>query len=162
MPSVGEKTHAPPRIRSKSLLQLCNMAVSRRFYEEVAYAAVRFGRVPKREKAKMVEEMQRTSAQSQLDALAVQFENEADAIERIAAAFTLLCGTIESCIVPVPAGRCPLQFHSYLTAIKGVVDFANTIPGFLCLAQSDRIQLLKVGSFTTLFLVYFRYHKVLL
>ncbi|VDL71636.1 unnamed protein product, partial [Nippostrongylus brasiliensis] len=55
--------------------------------------AVRFGRVPKREKAKMVEEMQRTSAQSQLDALAVQFENEADAIERIAAAFTLLCST---------------------------------------------------------------------
>ncbi|VDO67951.1 unnamed protein product [Haemonchus placei] len=107
---------------------------------------VRFGRVPKREKAKMVEEMQRTSAQSQLDALAVQFENEADAIERIAAAFTLLCGTIESCVVPLPTGRCPLQFHSYLTAIKGVVDFANTIPGFLCLAQTDRIQLLKVSS----------------
>lgn len=57
-------------------------------------SAVRFGRVPKREKAKMVEEMQRTSAQSQLDALAVQFENEADAIERIAAAFTLLSGTV--------------------------------------------------------------------
>lgn len=57
-------------------------------------SAVRFGRVPKREKAKMVEEMQRTSAQSQLDALAVQFENEADAIERIATAFTLLRGTV--------------------------------------------------------------------
>ncbi|EYB87805.1 hypothetical protein Y032_0257g412 [Ancylostoma ceylanicum] len=106
--------------------------------------AVRFGRVPKREKAKMVEEMQRTSAQSQLDALAVQFENEADAIERIATAFTLLRGTVENCIVPLPTGRCPLQFHSYLTAIKAVVDFANTIPGFLCLAQADRIQLLKV------------------
>ncbi|PIO72652.1 zinc finger, C4 type [Teladorsagia circumcincta] len=114
--------------------------------------AVRFGRVPKREKAKMVEEMQRTSAQSQLDALAVQFENEADAIERIAAAFTLLCGTIESCIVPLPGGRCPLQFHSYLTAIKGVVDFANTIPGFLCLAQTDRIQLLKSCVFDVLLL----------
>uniref|UniRef100_A0A7I4XS85 Nuclear receptor domain-containing protein n=1 Tax=Haemonchus contortus TaxID=6289 RepID=A0A7I4XS85_HAECO len=114
--------------------------------------AVRFGRVPKREKAKMVEEMQRTSAQSQLDALAVQFENEADAIERIAAAFTLLCGTIESCVVPLPGGRCPLQFHSYLTAIKGVVDFANTIPGFLCLAQTDRIQLLKSCVFDVLLL----------
>ncbi|WKX91964.1 hypothetical protein Q1695_010195 [Nippostrongylus brasiliensis] len=114
--------------------------------------AVRFGRVPKREKAKMVEEMQRTSAQSQLDALAVQFENEADAIERIAAAFTLLCSTTENCIVPLPTGRCPLQFHSYLTAIKGVVDFANTIPGFLCLAQTDRIQLLKSCVFDVLLL----------
>ncbi|KAK6730045.1 hypothetical protein RB195_006853 [Necator americanus] len=114
--------------------------------------AVRFGRVPKREKAKMVEEMQRTSAQSQLDALAVQFENEAEAIERIAAAFTLLCGTVETCIVPLPNGRCPLQFHSYLTAIKAVVDFANTIPGFLCLAQADRIQLLKSCVFDVLLL----------
>ncbi|KJH53299.1 zinc finger, C4 type [Dictyocaulus viviparus] len=116
--------------------------------------AVRFGRVPKREKAKMVEEMQRTSAQSQLDALIVQFENETDAIERIANAFTLLCGTVESCIVPLSAaGRCPLQFHSYLTAIKAVVDFANTIPGFLCLAQGDRIQLLKTCVFDVLLLV---------
>ncbi|EYB87806.1 hypothetical protein Y032_0257g412 [Ancylostoma ceylanicum] len=114
--------------------------------------AVRFGRVPKREKAKMVEEMQRTSAQSQLDALAVQFENEADAIERIATAFTLLRGTVENCIVPLPTGRCPLQFHSYLTAIKAVVDFANTIPGFLCLAQADRIQLLKSCVFDVLLL----------
>ncbi|EPB68019.1 hypothetical protein ANCCEY_12891 [Ancylostoma ceylanicum] len=115
-------------------------------------SAVRFGRVPKREKAKMVEEMQRTSAQSQLDALAVQFENEADAIERIATAFTLLRGTVENCIVPLPTGRCPLQFHSYLTAIKAVVDFANTIPGFLCLAQADRIQLLKSCVFDVLLL----------
>ncbi|PIO73918.1 zinc finger, C4 type, partial [Teladorsagia circumcincta] len=121
----------------------CKILWQTSVYVICSCSPVRFGRVPKREKAKMVEEMQRTSAQSQLDALAVQFENEADAIERIAAAFTLLCGTIESCIVPLPGGRCPLQFHSYLTAIKGVVDFANTIPGFLCLAQTDRIQLLK-------------------
>lgn len=100
----------------------------------------------------MVEEMQRTSAQSQLDALVVQFESEADAIERIANAFTLLCGTVESCIVPLPTGRCPLQFHSYFTAIKAVVDFANTIPGFLCLSQSDRIQLLKSCVFDVLLL----------
>ncbi|VDM54896.1 unnamed protein product [Angiostrongylus costaricensis] len=114
--------------------------------------AVRFGRVPKREKAKMVEEMQRTSAQSQLDALVVQFESESDAIERIANAFMLLCGTVESCIVPLPTGRCPLQFHSYFTAIKAVVDFANAIPGFLCLSQSDRIQLLKSCVFDVLLL----------
>ena len=42
----------------------------------------------------MVEEMQRTSVQSQLDAMAVQFETATEADERIEAAFMQLTATV--------------------------------------------------------------------
>lgn len=59
-----------------------------------SFIAVRFGRVPKREKAKMVEDMQRTTVQSQLDAVAVQYEIDNEAAERIQQAFSQLVSAV--------------------------------------------------------------------
>ena len=61
----------------------------------VALSAVRFGRVPKREKAKMVEDMHRTTVQSQIDAVAVQYENDSEATERIQHAFQQLVVSVK-------------------------------------------------------------------
>ncbi|PAV56176.1 hypothetical protein WR25_13400 [Diploscapter pachys] len=116
--------------------------------------AVRFGRVPKREKARMVEEMQKTCVQSQRDTIAVQFENDTEALEKTMNAFRTLQTTIDSLMKPsMPlAGGCPIEFPSYLTAIKAVVEFANGLPGFLCLPQSERILMIKSTVFDILLL----------
>ncbi|CAD6184445.1 unnamed protein product [Caenorhabditis auriculariae] len=115
--------------------------------------AVRFGRVPKREKAKMVEEMQKTCAQSQRDAIAFQFENVADAANRITAAFQHLSQTLEQGAWFGEPGKCPLSGASVVVALKAVVDFANAIPAFLVLPQPDRVRLLQSSVFDVMLFV---------
>ncbi|CAJ0567873.1 unnamed protein product, partial [Mesorhabditis spiculigera] len=83
--------------------------------------AVRFGRVPKREKARMVEEIARSSVRCQVDAMRLQFEDPALVFNRTTQAFARL---LESTCVfdvllivgcardPPPASASPLLSHS--------------------------------------------------
>jgi len=58
------------------------------------FSAVRFGRVPKREKARMFEEMQKTNVQSQRDQIAIQYENLTEVMHKINQAFGTLQATV--------------------------------------------------------------------
>ena len=53
--------------------------------------AVRFGRVPKKEKAKILEQMMRVNAQSQLNALDLTLESDPDFIRKIVTAHFRNC-----------------------------------------------------------------------
>ena len=53
--------------------------------------AVRFGRVPKKEKAKILEQMMRVNAQSQLNALDLTLESDPDFIRKIVSAHFRNC-----------------------------------------------------------------------
>ena len=53
--------------------------------------AVRFGRVPKREKAKIIEQMQKVNAQSQISVLNSLLENEGDVVQKIIESHFRLC-----------------------------------------------------------------------
>lgn len=59
-------------------------------------SAVRFGRVPKREKARLVEEMARASARSLIDALVAELEDEGAVLEACDAAFATLAHTVNT------------------------------------------------------------------
>ncbi|CAJ0956781.1 unnamed protein product, partial [Mesorhabditis belari] len=114
--------------------------------------AVRFGRVPKREKARMVEEIARSSVRSQVDAIRLHFEDPTAVFARTTHAFARLLEAVWSVWSGSP-GQCPLPFASYLPSIKAVVDFANSLPGFLCIPQEERVLLLKACVFDVLLIV---------
>lgn len=130
-----------------------------------SFLAVRFGRVPKREKMKMAEEMQRATERSQIDALAVELEDDAALISSIEWGFAelgeiirkeltgsinLATSSTSNCILE-SSGGCPLSTktanESYWKMIKAVVDFSKNVKGFNVLYQKDRVQLLKVRFF---------------
>ncbi|KAL8587714.1 hypothetical protein ACOMHN_020932 [Nucella lapillus] len=141
--------------------------------------AVRFGRVPKKEKARIIEQMQKVNSQSQSNALSNLLQNEQDVVHSVIASHQMTCdlsltrvsqmrdlalqmGNYISC----PANMaCPLNNHlaqdankndldefseSFTPAIKSVVDFAKGIPGFTLLNQDDQVTLLKAGTFEIL------------
>lgn len=137
-------------------------------------SAVRFGRVPKREKAKIIEQMQKVNAQSQVSVLNSLLENENDVIQKIMDSHFRLCdfthskfvqffekAWAEPRFVDCPAHKaCPLnptpseqdsmsqwdEFSNCFTpAIRNVVYFAKCIPGFSVFSQEDQVTLLKVG-----------------
>uniref|UniRef100_A0A158PND5 Nuclear hormone receptor family member nhr-85 (inferred by orthology to a C. elegans protein) n=1 Tax=Anisakis simplex TaxID=6269 RepID=A0A158PND5_ANISI len=138
--------------------------------------AVRFGRVPKREKARMVEEMARTSVRSLLDALCAEMEDEQVMIEACDNAFSILAQSVQNYAITSATAtttnnsyqsdlRCPFRVallhffdmfccrsNSYLPILKAVVDFSTSIPGFHLIFQQDRVQLLKGSVFQAVLL----------
>ncbi|CAI5438415.1 unnamed protein product [Caenorhabditis angaria] len=112
--------------------------------------AVRFGRVPKREKARMFEEMQKTNVQSQRDQIALQYENVTDALLKLSNAFLTLQNTLEKC--STNSDKCPISSAFIVVPLKAAVDFANSIPAFLTIPQNNRIGLLQNSVFDVMFL----------
>ncbi|GAU93778.1 hypothetical protein RvY_05664 [Ramazzottius varieornatus] len=146
--------------------------------------AVRFGRVPKREKAKIMAEMQKQNAKQQATSLTAEMEDQESLLALIVKAHEETCeytrpriiGTLEqwrsggSHIPELSTVVCPLNpaaasssphFQSGFNAldgfserfspiIRGVVDFAKLLPGFLLLPQDDQVTLLKAGVFEIL------------
>lgn len=54
-------------------------------------AAVRFGRVPKKEKARIIEQMQKVNSQSQSSALYTMLQNEQDVVHAVINAHRQTC-----------------------------------------------------------------------
>lgn len=54
-------------------------------------AAVRFGRVPKKEKARIIEQMQKVNSQSQSTALSTILQNEQDVVHAVINAHHMTC-----------------------------------------------------------------------
>lgn len=139
----------------------------------MAISAVRFGRVPKREKAKILEEMQRASVKCHMDTLTAELEDDDRLVTAVVTAHLHTCDLTRNKLAPLlehyrrlapnqspSAVACPLNprplspsaaqddmSERYLPAMKGVVDFAKSIPGFQILSQEDRVTLLKVICF---------------
>ncbi|CAB3407700.1 unnamed protein product [Caenorhabditis bovis] len=109
--------------------------------------AVRFGRVPKREKARMFEEMQKTNVQSQRDQIAVQYENINETVAKVNQAFGNLQATIEKCSLLTIGEPCPISTSFLIIPLKAAIDFANTVPAFLSIPQNQRIYLLQNSVF---------------
>ncbi|VDO93111.1 unnamed protein product [Soboliphyme baturini] len=136
--------------------------------------AVRFGRVPKREKAKIIADMQRTSFQSRTDNLTVELEDDENIITSIVRAHAdtseILHDRVLSVLdhyrkmafdLPISTVACPFNpslrncdkmSDKYLPAIRSVVNFAKGIPGFHLLMQDDQVTLLKATAFEILLL----------
>ncbi|EGT31291.1 CBN-NHR-85 protein [Caenorhabditis brenneri] len=114
--------------------------------------AVRFGRVPKREKARMFEEMQKTNVQSQRDQIAIQYENLNEVMHKMTQAFATLQQTIEKCTGPMYTDRCPIGTNMILVPLKAAIDFANSIPAFLSISQQQRVGLLQNSVFDVMLL----------
>ncbi|XP_076459037.1 uncharacterized protein LOC143292539 [Babylonia areolata] len=141
--------------------------------------AVRFGRVPKKEKARIIEQMQKVNSQSQSNALSNILQNEQDVVHSVIASHQMTCDLSLTRVsqmrglalqlgnyINCPANMaCPLNNHlaqdankndldefseSFTPAIKSVVDFAKGIPGFTLLNQDDQVTLLKAGTFEVL------------
>ncbi|KFD52862.1 hypothetical protein M513_06172 [Trichuris suis] len=162
---------------SKSPRRACSRA--RRIFSMYLIAAVRFGRVPKREKAKILAEMQRASAHSQATNLAAIVEDGKHMVASIVSAYLEANMYFKSRSIPLmqtfreksfvlrpSPTACPLHSgstatmdvnneeltNSYLPAIRAIVNFAKNIPGFLVLPEEDQIILLKAGVFEVLLL----------
>ncbi|CAH04734.1 Nuclear hormone receptor family member nhr-85 [Caenorhabditis elegans] len=114
--------------------------------------AVRFGRVPKREKARMFEEMQKTNVQSQRDQIAIQYENLTEVMHKINQAFGTLQATLEKCTGPIYTDRCPITSNFIVIPLKAAIDFANSIPAFLSITQTQRVHLLQNSVFDVMLL----------
>lgn len=143
--------------------------------------AVRFGRVPKKEKAKIFEQMQKVNAQSQNWQLCAAFGDEGQLVRCIVDVhkttckftrenFRVFCQTVfqNPQFVDCPAHlACPLnpmpqtedglqqweKFSECITpAISNVVTFAKSIPGFQVFGHEDQVTLLKAGTFEVLLL----------
>uniref|UniRef100_A0A1I7U1I5 Nuclear receptor domain-containing protein n=1 Tax=Caenorhabditis tropicalis TaxID=1561998 RepID=A0A1I7U1I5_9PELO len=114
--------------------------------------AVRFGRVPKREKARMFEEMQKTNVQSQRDQIAIQYENLAEVMHKMTQAFATLQHTLEKCTGPMYTDRCPITSNVIVVPLKAAIDFANSIPAFLSITQAHRVYLLQNSVFDVMLL----------
>ncbi|CAO4363354.1 unnamed protein product [Caenorhabditis nigoni] len=114
--------------------------------------AVRFGRVPKREKARMFEEMQKTNVQSQKDQIAIQYENLSEVMHKMNQAFITLQTTLEKCTGPIYSDRCPITSNFIVIPLKAAIDFANQIPAFLSISQADRVHLLQNSVFDVMLL----------
>ncbi|XP_043204027.1 nuclear hormone receptor E75-like isoform X2 [Amphibalanus amphitrite] len=142
--------------------------------------AVRFGRVPKREKAKMLAAMQSVSRQQQQrqqTALA-ELEDGPALAEAVVRAHLLTCQftggrvaallerarlTAQQGAADTAANACPLspaessslgtdlgESELFGPHIKAVVEFAKRLPGFLRLPEEDRVTLLKSSVFEVL------------
>lgn len=142
--------------------------------------AVRFGRVPKKEKARIIEQMQKNTMHSQTSQMMTMFQNSRDLIQAIVTAHHHTCvfthGNVRQMredaiknnnFVNCPAQMaCPLNGNVtqssedtqgwsdmsefFTPAIKSVVDFAKAIPGFCFLSQDDQVTLLKAATFEVL------------
>ncbi|KAK2153572.1 hypothetical protein LSH36_292g02022 [Paralvinella palmiformis] len=113
--------------------------------------AVRFGRVPKREKAKILEQMQKVNAQLQGNLLNDALGDTSEVTDQVIAAHQQFCDFTQACpLSPVPEQMEGLhkwdEFSNCFTpAIRNVVSFAKSIPGFIVFSQED-----QAGTFEVL------------
>ncbi|XP_076316708.1 nuclear hormone receptor E75-like isoform X2 [Tachypleus tridentatus] len=142
--------------------------------------AVRFGRVPKREKAKILAAMQKVNASSYEKALSSELEDEGRLLNIIMTSHMETCDYTRDKVAALlerartqphhtqsfPQLACPLNpapmepcgdsqmvknfSEKFSPAIRGVVEFAKRIPGFRLLTQEDHVTLLKAGVFEVL------------
>nr|CAG4643813.1 EOG090X036X [Lepidurus arcticus] len=142
--------------------------------------AVRFGRVPKREKAKILAAMQSVNARSAERALAAELADDQQLMNAVIRAHVDTCDFTRDKVEPLLAAAqrhpdyatgpttlaCPLNptpvpvngqqqllqdfSERFSPAIRGVVEFAKRLPGFSLLAQDDQVTLLKAGVFEVL------------
>ncbi|CAL4086726.1 unnamed protein product [Meganyctiphanes norvegica] len=142
--------------------------------------AVRFGRVPKREKAKILAAMQSVNARSQEKAVLAELEDDQRVTQAIIRAHMDTCEFTRDKVQPMlqqarhnpsytqcpPTLACPLNpspvpmqgqqqllqdfSERFSPAIRGVVEFAKRLPGFQQLCQEDQVTLLKAGVFEVL------------
>ncbi|KAF0303287.1 Nuclear hormone receptor E75 [Amphibalanus amphitrite] len=138
--------------------------------------AVRFGRVPKREKAKILAAMQSVNQKYQERAFLSELEDDSKLIRMIVQAHMDACDfTWDKVASTLQTARsapnychttngyaCPLSprvvgsdgrlrdSQLFGPHIKAVVDFAKQLPGFLRLPEEDRVTLLKSSVFEVL------------
>ncbi|KAL3855140.1 hypothetical protein ACJMK2_014365 [Sinanodonta woodiana] len=142
--------------------------------------AVRFGRVPKKEKARIIEQMQRSSLQTAATQLSTVLMNPQDLVQAVINAHHQTCSLTlskaremreealqKNGYIDCPAHMaCPLNLtlssdptdnqelkdfsEFFAPTIKAVVDFAKYIHGFALLNQDDQVTLLKAATFEVL------------
>ncbi|MEQ2165613.1 hypothetical protein GOODEAATRI_018889 [Goodea atripinnis] len=131
--------------------------------------AVRFGRIPKREKQRMLAEMQ--SAMNNM--VNNQLQNDfqlASLSSSSSSSAPSPCPGVTIAPQPQPSAlpACPMNMQphadplktpqeiwedfslSFTPAVREVVEFAKHIPGFSALSQNDQVTLLKAGTFEVL------------
>ncbi|XP_055703444.1 ecdysone-induced protein 75B, isoforms C/D isoform X3 [Phlebotomus papatasi] len=137
--------------------------------------AVRFGRVPKREKARILAAMQQsTQNRGQQRALASELDDQPRLLAAVLRAHMDTCEFTKDKVAAMrqrarecpsysmPTLACPLNpapelqseqefSQRFAHVIRGVIDFAGMIPGFQLLTQDDKFTLLKAGLFDALF-----------
>nr|XP_032513280.1 ecdysone-inducible protein E75 isoform X3 [Danaus plexippus plexippus] len=137
--------------------------------------AVRFGRVPKREKARILAAMQQSSSsRAQEQAAAAELDDAPRLLARVVRAHLDTCEFTRDRVASMrarardcptysqPTLACPLNpapelqsekefSQRFAHVIRGVIDFAGLIPGFQLLTQDDKFTLLKSGLFDALF-----------
>jgi len=142
--------------------------------------AVRFGRVPKREKAKIMDAMQKSRMRTMETRVMTEMANEASIIDTVVRAHFDTCDYTADKIQPfinkakseqafthVAQGpgmtvvSCPMkgrpeaffleQFsEKFMDHVRQVCTFAKSIPGFKCLHHEDQVSLLKSCVFEVL------------
>ncbi|CAH0604723.1 unnamed protein product [Chrysodeixis includens] len=137
--------------------------------------AVRFGRVPKREKARILAAMQQSStSRANEQAAAAELDDAPRLLARVVRAHLDTCEFTRDRVAAMrarardcptysqPTLACPLNpapelqsekefSQRFAHVIRGVIDFAGLIPGFQLLTQDDKFTLLKSGLFDALF-----------
>ncbi|XP_055536449.1 ecdysone-induced protein 75B isoform X2 [Wyeomyia smithii] len=137
--------------------------------------AVRFGRVPKREKARILAAMQQsTQNRGNQRALATELDDQPRLLAAVLRAHMETCEFTREKVTAMrqrardcpsysmPTLACPLNpapelqseqefSQRFAHVIRGVIDFAGMIPGFQMLTQDDKFTLLKAGLFDALF-----------
>ncbi|XP_058466055.1 ecdysone-inducible protein E75 isoform X3 [Malaya genurostris] len=137
--------------------------------------AVRFGRVPKREKARILAAMQQsTQNRGNQRALASELDDQPRLLAAVLRAHMDTCEFTREKVTAMrqrardcpsysmPTLACPLNpapelqseqefSQRFAHVIRGVIDFAGMIPGFQLLTQDDKFTLLKAGLFDALF-----------
>uniref|UniRef100_A0AAG5DM04 NR LBD domain-containing protein n=1 Tax=Anopheles atroparvus TaxID=41427 RepID=A0AAG5DM04_ANOAO len=138
-------------------------------------APVRFGRVPKREKARILAAMQQsTQNRGNQRALASELDDQPRLLASVLQAHVETCEFTREKVsamrqrardcpnYSMPTLACPLNpapelqseqefSQRFAHVIRGVIDFAGMIPGFQLLTQDDKFTLLKAGLFDALF-----------
>lgn len=138
-------------------------------------APVRFGRVPKREKARILAAMQQsTQNRGNQRALATELDDQPRLLAAVLRAHMETCEFTREKVssmrqrardcpsYSMPTLACPLNpapelqseqefSQRFAHVIRGVIDFASMIPGFQLLTQDDKFTLLKAGLFDALF-----------
>uniref|UniRef100_A0A0N5BHT3 Nuclear receptor domain-containing protein n=1 Tax=Strongyloides papillosus TaxID=174720 RepID=A0A0N5BHT3_STREA len=121
--------------------------------------AVRFGRVPKKEKVKMVEEMQKASVKSHLDSLAVELEDDQALVSGIEMGFKELRRSVQMTLsmsisqrineltngistTPQSWNTVSLDPNQFNPLVEYVYNFSKSVKGFHLLFPKDQVQLL--------------------
>ncbi|CRL08094.1 CLUMA_CG020875, isoform A [Clunio marinus] len=137
--------------------------------------AVRFGRVPKREKARIEAAMQQSTRNRAITTnVWTDLEDLQHVIDTVVGAHLETCEFTRDRVHEMkirakdcpnytePTRACPLNpapeiqseqefSQRFADVIRGVIEFAGKIPGFELLTQGDKFTLLKAGLFDALF-----------